>query len=172
MAMMGRTSVGLRATGTTCRVPNHPKAKLMYYLNCMCTVLKMEDEDADISRLRRYNNYASLSSADTDLLVLICLALKPDVLLNKCIFQSDAMCKDSGNEFYDLEAVRDSLLVAGSVIVGGRTKRVSKIMTFKMSWLNDNWVNPMKALIQEQENKRVASAARRRREESSGCAIM
>ena len=132
MALVGRTQIGLRATTNTATVPNDPKALLMYYLNCMCTVLKLDD-DADISRLRKYRNYRNLSDEDTDLLILICgVALKPDVLLNKCIFHNEAMCVKYDNEFYEIEAVSDRLLVAGNVVVGGRTKRVSKIMTFKV----------------------------------------
>ncbi|KAH3770170.1 hypothetical protein DPMN_171453 [Dreissena polymorpha] len=51
------------------------------------------------------------------------------------------MCGDSSNEFYEIEAVRSNLLVAGSVVIGGRSRRVTKIMTFKMSWLKNNWAD-------------------------------
>ena len=133
MALVGRTQLGMKATGSTCSVPDNPKAKLMYYLNCLCSVLNLDDEDVDIKRLRDYSNYWRLTDEETDLLIMLCgVALKPDVLLNKCIFQNDALCGDSSNEFYELEAVSDRLLVAGSVMIGGRTKRVSKIMTFKV----------------------------------------
>ena len=33
-----RNQVGMKVTGTNCTVPSNPKAKLMYYLNCMATV--------------------------------------------------------------------------------------------------------------------------------------
>ncbi|KAH3768983.1 uncharacterized protein LOC127844624 [Dreissena polymorpha] len=124
MALMGRTQIGMKATGTTVTIPNNPKGKLMYYLSCIKNVLQMDDEIADMNRLTRYNQYYNLSDSDTDLLIVLGLALSPDVLMNKCIFQSDAMCGDSSNEFYEIEAVRSNLLVAGSVMIGGRSRRV------------------------------------------------
>ena len=36
-----RNQLGMKVTGTHCTVPNNPKAKLMYYLNCMATVRLM-----------------------------------------------------------------------------------------------------------------------------------
>ena len=135
MALVGRTQLGLKPTGTTTTVPENPKAKLMYYLNCMAYVLNLDNEDVDIARLKDYqNNYLRLTDQETDLLIMLCgVVLKPDVLLNKCIFQSDALCGNACGKFYELEAVSDRLLVAGSVMVGGRTKRVSKILAFKVT---------------------------------------
>jgi len=133
MALVGRTQLGMKEFGNWVTVPNNPKAKLMYYLDCICTVLQLDDEGVNINRLKDYNNYRRLTDEETDLLIMLCgLALKPDNLINKCIFKNDAMCRDWGNKFYELSAVSDRLLVAGSVMIGGRTKRVSKIMTFKV----------------------------------------
>lgn len=33
-----RNQLGMKVTGTTVTIPNNPKARLMYYLNCMATV--------------------------------------------------------------------------------------------------------------------------------------
>ncbi len=38
MALLQRSQVGVREFGETVTVPNDPKAKLMYYLSCVCTV--------------------------------------------------------------------------------------------------------------------------------------
>ncbi|KAH3770168.1 hypothetical protein DPMN_171451 [Dreissena polymorpha] len=81
------------------------------------------------------------------------------------------MCGHMDNEFYEIEAVRNSLLVAGSEI-GGRSRRVSKIMAFKMPWLKEHWMNPMQELIKEQERKRAPAASKRRQEEDTGCTIL
>ena len=40
-AFLGNTEIGFRKTGTSCTVPNNPKAKLMYYLSCVNTLLKV-----------------------------------------------------------------------------------------------------------------------------------
>lgn len=143
-----------------------PLRKLMYYLDCICAVLKYDDEPI-INRLRRYQNYF-LSRQERDLLIQLCIVLKPDVLLNKCIFQEDALCGDSMNKFYELEQVRNSLLIAGSVMIGGRNRRVTKIMTFKMSWLLGNWQEPIQDLLERQRQERLELM----RVRTAACAIL
>ncbi|KAH3770172.1 hypothetical protein DPMN_171455 [Dreissena polymorpha] len=126
----------------------------MYYLNCVKSVLQLDNKDAHFDRLTRYEFYR-LSESDTDLLIRLCLAFSPNVLINKCIFNSDALCGDRGNVFYDLETVRNNLLVAGSVMVAGRTRRVTKIMTYKRSWMVNNYVTPLQTLLTLQQLKRT-----------------
>ena len=46
----------------------------MYYLNCVCTLLNLDDH-ADINRLRKYNNY-DLSEDQTDRLIALCYLLR------------------------------------------------------------------------------------------------
>ena len=169
MAFFNRTEVGLKDTTQRVTVPADPRAKLMYYLDCMCTVLKLDDDD-DINRLRRFNNYYTLTRTDTNVLLHLCILLKPDVLLNKCIFQNDRLCGGMGNKFYDLETVRNNLLVAGSIMIGGRQKQVTKIMTFTMPWLRYYWTNPMQVLIERQRQERAA--ALRRQQTSNTCIIL
>lgn len=151
--MLNRMQIGLKAASTPVTVPNNPTAKLMYYLDCMCSVLRLDD-DADINRLRRYDQYLCLNHTDRNVLVHLCYLLSPNLLLNKCIFQDDTLCGDRPNKFYNLETVRDTLLFAGSVMIGGQQKRVTKIMTFKISWLRRNWEQPMQKLIDRQARER------------------
>ncbi len=63
--------------------------------------------------------------------------------LYTCSPCSDELCGDSGNEFFELSAVRTELAVAGTVLIGGQRRQVHKIMTFKMDWLRRNWVVPI-----------------------------
>ncbi|KAH3770165.1 hypothetical protein DPMN_171448 [Dreissena polymorpha] len=76
----------------------------------------MDNGDADRTRLTQYRQYDNLSDSDTDVLIVLWLALSPDVLINKCIFQNEAMCKDTANQFFEIEAVRNNLLVAGNIM--------------------------------------------------------
>ena len=165
MALLGQVKLKLKDTSSSESVPNDDRARLMYYLNCLCSVLKLDD-NADINRLRRYQNYF-LSRSDRDLLIRLCFLLRPDVLLNKCIFKNNRMCGNSGKKFFDLEQVRDSLSIAGNIMIGGQNRRVTKIMTFKLEWLDRNWTEPMKALLETQrqekmEQDRQARLARQR----------
>ena len=162
MAFLGQVKYNLKETGTKVVVPNDPRAKLMYYLNSICSVLELDD-NPDINRLRRYQNYC-LNREDRDLLIQLCILLKPDILLNKCIFQNDGLCKDSANKFYELEQLRNTLLVAGNIMIGGRNRRVTSIMTFKMSWLNDNWTRPMQELLEKQRQEKLETERQQRLE--------
>lgn len=152
MAYLGQVKYNLTDTTEKVEVPNDSRARLMYYLNCMCTVLQLDD-DPGINRLCQFRNYF-ISRAERDFLIQLCILLKPDILLNKCIFQNDQLCGDMGNKFYNLEQVRDSLLFAGNIMIGGRNRRVAKIMTFKMSWLNKYWTQPMQALLEAQRQEK------------------
>lgn len=170
MALMGRTEIGLRKTGSYTSVPNDPKAKLMYYLSCICNLIDLDNSDADIRRLRDYPNYWLLSEDDVTSLIVICIALKPDELMGKLLFANDEMCGNSSNEFYELSAVNHTLMVTDSVLIGGQRKRVQKIMTFRMSWLMNNYINPMKTLLERRSAAQRRAEERRRRE--SGCSVM
>ncbi|KAL3863095.1 hypothetical protein ACJMK2_004871 [Sinanodonta woodiana] len=147
MAFLHRTELGVRDIGQSADVPNDPRAKLMYYLSCMTTVLDLNDHP-NLYRLTNYNAY-SLSEDDTARLIILCLLLSPEILLNKCIFQDDEMCGDSENKFYEISAVSNQLLLTNSILIGGQQRAVHKIMTFKMSWLEQHWSEPIKALLRE-----------------------
>ena len=133
-AVLGRTEIGLKNISTSVRIPDSPKARLMYYLNYICAVLDIDDEDG-IERIRQYNNYVDLTDAETDLLLLLCSVLSPDVLLDKCIFVKEDLTGESANAFYELSAARTTLAATDNIMVGGQIRRVKKIMFFRMKWI-------------------------------------
>ncbi|XP_060562324.1 uncharacterized protein LOC132721954 [Ruditapes philippinarum] len=145
-AFFGRTKVGIQRSSINVSIANDPKAKLMYYLDCMCSVLDLSDTD-NLNRLRYYGQYNSLTEKETDALVALCFLLSPDVLSGKVIFQDDSMCGDKNNEFYKIEAVRNNLVICDSIIIGGQRRVVSQIMAFKQQWLIDYWENPMRHFV-------------------------
>ncbi|KAK3087999.1 hypothetical protein FSP39_013274 [Pinctada imbricata] len=167
---LGNTRLNVKKTGVTTSVPNNPKAKLMYYLSCICTALELDTSDSrEIRKLRDYKNYWALSDDEVTQLLLLCVAISPDKLMNKVLFQSDAMCGDSTNEFYEITAVQNRMVVARSIVIGGQTKRVNKIMTFKMVWLRNNYLEPMQELAGELQRRQEAARTRRR---DDGCVVM
>ncbi|KAL4223670.1 hypothetical protein ACF0H5_017138 [Mactra antiquata] len=141
-AVLGRTEVGIKEIGSTVTVPSNPKAKLMYYLNCMCAVLDLSNE-SNLSRLRAYSSYDSLTEEETDALIALCFLLSPTELIGKVIFPDAEMCGTSSNKFYEISAIRKNLLVSESIIIGGQQRHVTKIMAFKESWMTQNWIEPM-----------------------------
>ena len=83
----------VKKTGTSTSVPNNPRARLMYYMSCVSTVMDLEE--AGISRLTDYANYWRLDQSDTNYLIRLCLLFSPDQLLNEVFFLSTEI--DSAN---------------------------------------------------------------------------
>ena len=169
---MASTKLTVKKTGVSVSVPDNPKAKLMYYLNCICNALDLDTSDSQsLQQLRDFKNYWALDEDEVTQLLFLCNMLSPDVLLNKVIFNDDEMCGDSANEFYEIGAVRNRMVVSNSIMIGGQTRRVNKIMTFKMSWLRNNYLTPMETLADELQARQ---AARRRRmvRRNDDCVVM
>ena len=81
-AFLERQQVQIKATGGSTTVPNSPIAKLMYYFHCVCSCVA-DSNDPSIKRLKAYEtNYNSLSSDEESTLLVLCLALSPDKLIN------------------------------------------------------------------------------------------
>ena len=145
-AVLGRTEIEIKKTGTVATVPDNPTARLMYYFDCVCTCVEA-DNDSTIRRLRDYDNYYRLSEEERAQLMILCLALSPDKLLGSVFFPADQDDLDGyGNDFYEIKAVSTKLVVTESILIGGQQKKVQKIMMCKRSWLEKNYLNPLRSL--------------------------
>ena len=81
MALLGRTELGIEDKSHSVSVGNNPRSHLMYYLNCVSSLLGLED-DGEIRRLSQFDRH-DLSDDETDSLLAYCYLLSPDVLLGK-----------------------------------------------------------------------------------------
>ncbi|OWF42668.1 hypothetical protein KP79_PYT04838 [Mizuhopecten yessoensis] len=162
MAAFRSLRMQVEKTSVPASIPNNAKARLMYYLNSVCSVLEVgNDAGSNINRLRNCQNYASLSADETDQLFLICLMLSPDVLIN------------NSNTFYKITAVQNRFVVSRSIMIAGRNRSVNEIMTFKMSWLRNNYLEPIKTLKNEMEARnRLRQRQRQRQASSNSCTVM
>ena len=142
MAAFVGERVRIRDTSVNVSVPQNPKAKLMYYLNCVATVIQLDDPA--LSRLRNYQNYYLLSDQETDALLALVILLSPDELIGKVFFPSED-CGGGSNQFYELSAVSHMLAVADNVVIGGERKRVGKVMFFQRSWMENNYFSPIRS---------------------------
>ena len=150
-AVLGRTQIEVKRTGVSATVPNSPTAKLMYYFNCVCACIE-PDSDYTIRRLRNYSNYANLSNQEEAQLLVLCLALSPDKLIGSIFFPvADGEDFDGcNNEFFEVNAVSTRLVVAESILIGGQQKKVKKIMMFKKSWIESNYLDPLRSIGRSQ----------------------
>ena len=142
MAALVRERVGIKDITRRVTVPQNPKAKLMYYLDCVAVVIDLNSPN--LNRLRNYQSYFSLNDAETDALLALVLLFSPDELLGKVFFHSED-CGGLTNQFYELSAVSNMLAVADNIVIGGESKRVAKIMFFQRSWLQNNYLTPIRS---------------------------
>lgn len=160
MAYFQQNKYGFKDTSVNANVPNNDVARLMYYFNCVCSAIQYND--TDVSRYRNYQNWSYLSSEEIRVLLVLCLTISPDVLDNKVFFHSDALCGNSPNRFFEISEVSNQLLAVESIVIAGRRCRVTSIMTYKMSWMHTNYINPI---------KRVAAQYGRNSSRTSSCTI-
>lgn len=151
--VLGKNDVGVKRTGQAVQVPNNDVAKLMYYLSCVCVSIEANDEP-EIRRFTDYMNWHRLSNDEVKQLVVLCYTLSPDVFEGKVFFQSDELCFDFSNEFYEISQVQSRIVAAQSIVIAGRTKRVNKIMTYKFSWMRNNYLEPMRNLAERFKPKK------------------
>ncbi len=65
----------------------------------------------------------------------------------ECFFENDAMCGSwSSNEFYEVSQVRHQLMAVYSILIAGQRREVKKIMTYKQSWMQSNYYEPIQRL--------------------------
>ncbi|KAK3584337.1 hypothetical protein CHS0354_017507 [Potamilus streckersoni] len=149
MSKRTKHQLDIENAGYECAVPNHPKARLMYYLNCMCSLLELQDADPEVNRLMVYHKYASLTEEDTNTLIELCYMFSPYVLKDRCIFQNDRLTRGAPNRFLKVSEAPSYLKVKKSVNIGsGHDRRlVRNIMVYQEGWIKENWSVPLDTLL-------------------------
>ena len=140
MAALIGERVGIKDTSRSVTVPANPKAKLMYYLECVATVIQLDNPN--LTRLRNFSSYYSINDEETDALLLLIVLLSPDELIGKVFFHSED-CGGRSNQFFELSAVTHLLAVSDNVLIGGESKRVAKIMFYQRRWMENNYIAPL-----------------------------
>ena len=169
MAMFQTTNYDAKKFGQSVTIPNADIARIMYYIDCVCTVIDYRDND--IQRYRNYSNWANMSDAEDRLIFLLALALSPDELEDKVFFNDSDLCGDSNNQFYEIGQVRNQLLVVQSVVVGGQSRQVKKIMAYELAWMNQFYFQPMRNLAFRFSPAGQRQEAAQRQMMSSACNI-
>jgi hypothetical protein len=131
----------------------------MYYLNCVFSAIEYRDQD--VQKYRDYHNWSLLNKTDKRALFFYAKVLSPDIFDNQVFFRSDELCGDSGNKFYEFSQVRHQLLAVQSIVVAGQTRHVKKIMTYRMSWMQKNYYEPIQRFEYYLEQQRQQAAAAR-----------
>lgn len=151
-----QTTATEQATGKAVRIKEDPRARLMFYLGNISSVFKdfysmsMEilktDSFLEIECLVDDQLYDKLTVEQCDKMLILCDALRPNLFINKCIFENAQKCGNSMNEFFKIEEVEKSLAIQNEIIVRGEKRHVSEIMYYEPSYLEINYYEPMRRL--------------------------
>lgn len=167
MALFNAYKYDVKAFGQQVTIPNADIARIMYYIDCVCTVI--DYNEANIQRYRNYSNWANMSDEEDRLIFLLALTLSPDEFEDKVFFENAQLAGDHNNQFYEIGQLRNQILVVPSLIIGGQSRQVKKIMAYKSQWMRQFYYIPMANLLERFNPK--ARPAPVRRQVTSTCTV-
>lgn len=136
-----RHQYGIRATGTTATIPDNPMARLMYYLKSVDILVDFGIPDD----LCDYRNYYNLSFDEENQVLMLATILTPDLFVKKGVMINEPrLCPDANNEFYEISDVQHAIAVTEEFTIAGKQVHTLRIMAFKMAWIENNYINPIK----------------------------
>ena len=133
-AFLASRKLTIKDTSIDTTVPNNLKAKLMYYIHCVASVIKAP-------QLERYRDYQLFN---------------PKVLVEIGIFILSENI-DGGNKFLEITNEETGIHVNDEILIGGVKVRVSKLMVFRKDWIVRNYLEPYEILIRREQNAVIQS---------------
>jgi hypothetical protein len=145
MAVVGtRLQVEVKDTTRPATVPDNPIAKLMYYFNCICCCIDADDS-YNVRRFRNYSNYNNLTRQEKRQIFDLCTTLSPSKL-DGVIFHRERDCGQFSNRFLELNATRTGVIATESLLIGGQSKKIVKIMQYQDNWMEKYYHTPVREL--------------------------
>ena len=147
-ASLGFNKIRIKDETTKASVPDNDIARLMYYLECVSSVLKYKG----LSQYTNYNKYYNLSSKEKNEVIQLANIFNPVILMKAKVFilKEDL---DTGNRFFKITDESMNFHAIRQIVIGGITTKVLNIMLFKFNWLNKNYFLPLKRLTQREEEE-------------------
>lgn len=130
--------IGIKDTTVSTTVPNANMARLMYYLNCVNSLV-----DFGIpQKYRDYQNYSKNTFDDGNSILIYAHLLSPEIFVIKNIM-IPVKNLDKDNKFFEITDSHIAIAAAREFIIGGKKVHTMKIMAFKIEWLERNYSVPM-----------------------------
>ena len=138
-ATLAMKNVKVRTFGEKTTVPNHEIARLMYYLNCVYSVIEYDD-----NTLTDYKNYDGLTGEEMLAVYAIAKIFHPSIFINAGIFIVDQkLLFGDANKFYEITDETIGVHVNREIMIGGKAIKVLKLMVCSDKWLSDNYFQPI-----------------------------
>ena len=151
-AFLTSRKLSIRDTSVDATVPNNPKARLMYYINCVASVIKAPQ----LERYRNYQQYYNIPDSEIDDILEIAKLFNPKVLVEIGIFILEENM-DRDNRFLEITNEEMGIHVNDEIFIGGVKVRVSKLMVFKKVWVMRNYLEPYESLTRRDQNVVIQS---------------
>jgi hypothetical protein len=119
-------------------VPGNPKAKLMYYLECISVVLNTDK----LNRYTNYSQYYIIPDSEISTIVELAKIFNPEEMLKLGIF----ILKDYiylGNTFLEITDETMGIHANQEFVIGGIVVRVLKIMLCTKDWIQTYYYEPI-----------------------------
>ena len=154
-ASLALKTIKFEDTSRTVTVPDNDLARLMYYLECVSSLLNY----SEIQKYTDYKNYFLLSSDDQAKVCAFAILLSPEILLKANIFIIEPRLLTSGsrNQFFKITDERIGVHVDQEIVIGGRSVQVKKIMVCNQSWINDNYTKSLANLLSSYNSTETVS---------------
>ena len=138
----------VKPIGRLVTIPDNRLAKLMYYLDCVCSVIQYDEA----SRLTDYERYYLLSSEEEATVLELVALFNPKIMVDLHLFVVSSNLVPSGmtNEFYQITDDRIGVHVNSEVVIGGRVVKVLKIMACTEAWIYKYFINPAESYAKPQ----------------------
>ena len=152
-AILGMKNIKVKAFGESTNVPNNAIARLMYYLDCVATVIDYNDRT-----LTDYQNYDELSGEELLAVYQLAKILNPSLFISSGIFiVNQNLLSDLDNQFYEVTDETVGVHVDQEIMIGGKTVKVLKLMACNNNWLQRNYftpINEIDRIVIEIENRK------------------
>ena len=135
---LAETTVTVKDITTKVIVPGDPKAKLMYYLNCISVVLNTDK----LNRYTNYSQYYIIPDSEISTIVAFARIFNPEEMLKLGIFilEDDI---DLGNKFLEITDKTMGIHANQEFVIGGIVVRVLKIMLCTKAWIQTYYYEPI-----------------------------
>jgi hypothetical protein len=136
-------------------VPKNATAQLLYYLNCVDTIIKLVElniDEVDNSFVRMVKNYKNclpftMTNQEKQKILRIARKLSPNLFENKIFFRTASL--NGRNRFFEINSSEITVAATDEVFIGGMIKKIQKIMLYKSDWLQIHYYDAIRDLERE-----------------------
>ena len=135
---LAEKTVTVKDITTKVIVPGNPKAKLMYYLECISVVLNTDK----LNRYTNYSQYYIIPDSEISTIVELAKIFNPEEMLKLGIFILKDYI-DLGNKFLEITDETMGIHANQEFVIGGIVVRVLKIMLCTKDWIQTYYYEPI-----------------------------